>query len=146
LRVGAEPETEETAEVEETPETPAAEAEPVAASIATERGVTFDKDTAAQLQSDAAAGREARTTQLKAERDGIIETALKAGKFPPVAAASYRKQLDQGGDVEASTRKFIDDLEPGTVPVSEIGASATHEAGQLEVVRASFGLPPKQTA
>jgi Mu-like prophage I protein len=119
------------------PETPAAqEAEPVAASAAAERGVTLDKDAVAQLKAEAADGRQAREVQLSAERDKLLSDAVQAGKFPPSAKASYRKQLDQGGEVEASTRKFIEELPDNTVPVKEVG-----EAGREDGVAASAGLP-----
>ncbi len=120
-------------ETPETTETPAAETpEPVAASV--------DPAALAELQADAKAGREARTTQLSTERAGIIDVALKAGKFPPASAASYRAQLDKGGDIEASTRKFIDELAEGVVPVNEVGASHEVEGSQVHRVLASFGI------
>lgn len=113
-------------------ETPA---EPVAAS-SSERGVTVDKDALAQLQSDAAAGREARNAQLKSDRSTFLSQAVKDGKFPPSAKAAYAAQLSQGGEVEKSTREFIDGLAKNTVPVTETG-----EAGGDEAVAASAGLP-----
>jgi hypothetical protein len=126
-------ETEETTETTEAAEveTP----EPVAASV--------DPAALEDLKSDAAAGRVARTTQLKAERDGIIETALKAGKFPPVSAASYRDQLEKGGDIEASTRKFLDELAEGVVPVTEMGASHQADAGDLNRRLSALRLPTR---
>lgn len=130
-----EPETPsaEEAEVEETPEAAEAETpEPVAASV--------DPAALAELQADAKAGREARTTQLSTERAGIIDVALNAGKFPPASAASYRAQLDKGGDIEASTRKFIDELAEGVVPIAEVGASHEVEGSQVNRVLASFGI------
>jgi hypothetical protein len=127
-------ETEETTEEETTEETPETEAveEPVAASV--------DPDALEQLRSDAAAGREARTTQLSAERDGLIAAAVKAGKFAPAVAASYRAQLDKGGDIEASTRKFIEELADDVVPVTEMGASHENDQGHVGRVLASFGI------
>lgn len=132
-----EPETPETEEpvtpTDEGPETPEVqEPEPVAASV--------DPAALAELQADAKAGREARTTQLSTERAGIIDAALKAGKFPPSASASYRAQLDKGGEIEASTRSFIDGLEENVVPVTEIGASQEAEGGHVDRVLASFGI------
>ena len=116
----------------ETPETPAADAEPVAASV--------DPEALKQLQDDAAAGREARSAQLKADREGFVNQAVKDGKFPPSAAASYQAQLEKGAEIEASTRAFIDGLERNVVPVNEIGASAEAEGGQVARVLASFGI------
>lgn len=125
------------AEPEAGTETPAAqEAESVAASAAAERGVTVDKDALAQLQAEAKAGNEARQTQLAADRTAFLDNAVGKGKFPPAAKASYREQLDKGGDIEASTRKFIEELPDNTVPVSEVGV-----AGREDSVAASAGLP-----
>jgi len=135
-------ETEETPEVEETPE----ETEEPAA-VAASHGVTVDKEALSQLQSDAAAGREARQTQLSAEREGIVDGAVEAGKFPPSAAASYRQQLDKGGEIEAATRKFIEDLPENTVPVDELGVAAESAPGdQVARVMASIRGNNKQAA
>ena len=109
--------------------------EPVAA--AADRGVTVDKDALAQLKSDAAAGREAREEQLKSARAAFLSQAVQDGKFPPAAKAAYAEQLAKGGDVEASTRKFIDELPKNTVPVSASGE--TGDGG--EGVTATAGLP-----
>lgn len=123
------------------------EPEPIAAS----RGVTYDRDTAAQMQADAAMGREARTAQLTAEREGIVKTAIEDGKFPPAAATAYREQLDKGGEIEAQTRAFIESLAANTIPVTARGADggvdadvrdATHE----QIMTGPFGLPASKGA
>ena len=142
-------ETPETPEVPETPEEqpeetpePEAPAEGVQA-----RGVTVDRDALTQLQSDATAGREARQTQLSAERTSLIEAAVGKGKFPPAAAAAYREQLDKGGEIEASTRKFIEGLPDNTVPVEETGVATTEaDSGVMASIMTSFGHQPKQAA
>lgn len=105
-------------------ETPAAQPEPVAAAVATERGVTVDRDALAQLQADAAAGRQARDEQLRADRETYLTAAIGRGKFPPAARAAYASQLAQGGEVEAATRRFIDALPDNTVPLDPIGSGA----------------------
>ncbi len=134
----AEPETPAEGIEENEENEPAVEAEPVAASVAAENGEVMDKAAAAQLREEAAEGREARRTQLAAERKEIIDTALGKGKFPPSAAASYRKQLDKGGDIEAATRQFIADLKEGTVPVEEIGVAAESDDSWKNRVMGSF--------
>ncbi len=137
------PESEETPEVPETPEAEVETPEPVAAS----HGVTLDKEAVAQLQSEAKDGREARRVQLSAEREQLVEGAVKAGKFPPSAAASYRQQLDKGGEIEASTRKFIEDLPENTVPVAELGAADESDNAWKDHVMSSFpGYEKKQAA
>jgi hypothetical protein len=84
-------------------------------------GETIDRAALAQLQADAKAGREARQQQLSTERERLVETAVTKGKFPRSAAASYRAQLDKGGDIEVQTRQFIDGLAENTIPVEELG-------------------------
>lgn len=117
--------------------------EPVAAS----HGVILDKEAVAQLQSEAKEGREARRVQLSTEREGIVESAVKAGKFPPSAATSYRQQLDKGGEIEASTRKFIEELPDNTVPVDELGGAEESDQGWKDRVMSSFpGHKSKQAA
>jgi hypothetical protein len=111
---GGEPDGGEEAQPDEQP----------AASVAAERGTVVDRDAFAQLQADAKAGQEARQEQLAAERTQLIETAVSKGKFPRSAAASYRAQLDKGGEIEAQTRAFIEGLPENTIPVEETGGSA----------------------
>jgi hypothetical protein len=129
-----EPETPEAPEGEptETPETEETTDQPVAASV--------DPEALEQIKAEAADGRTARVTQLSAERTKIIETAVGNGKFPPSSAAAYRAQLDKGGEIEASTRAFIDGLEENVVPVEEIGASQVAEGGHVARVLSSFGI------
>lgn len=89
--------------------------------VAAERGVVMDRDRAAQLESDAAMGRQAREEQLEATRQSFLDKAVKAGKFPPKARPSYEAQLKKGGDIEKETKEFIDSLAESTVPVLEHG-------------------------
>lgn len=81
--------------------------------------VTMPAETLAQLQADAKAGREARADQVKAERDDYMSKVVKAGKIPPSAKQAYRDQLEQGGDVEKTTRTFLDGMASGLLPVGE---------------------------
>lgn len=92
------------------------------------RGVMVDKDALAKLQGDAEAGREARQTQLKAERKQFLDKAIKAGKFPPAAREAYEAQLAKGGEIEKSTKTFIDKLSENTVPVTEMGQAPADES------------------
>lgn len=115
----------ETTDVETDPVEPA----PVAASIATERGMTVDRDAFAALQADAAAGRVARQQQLEADRSAYLSAAVGRGKFPPAASAAYASQLAQGGEVERATREFIDNLPDGVVPLEPVGTNDVLEDG-----------------
>jgi hypothetical protein len=141
---------EEQPEGEETPEgtEEATGGEPATPeAVAASHGQVVDKQAFAQLQEDAKAGRDARASQLSAERAQIVTDAVKAGKFPPSAEAAYREQLDKGGEIEASTRKFIDGLPDNTVPVEETGITAakTDEA-EMGQIMAAFGKNQKAAA
>lgn len=85
------------------------------------QGVTVDPEAFAQMQRDAQAGREARAEQLNSARASYIDDAIKRGKFPPSSRASYLSQMERGGDIEKSTREFIDKLAENAVPVGETG-------------------------
>lgn len=88
------------------------------------RGQVIDKDAYAQLQKDAADGREARKQQVKAARKEYLDKAQLKGKFPPSARKAYAKQLAKGGEIEKSTKEFIDGLPDNTVPVDPLGDSS----------------------
>lgn len=91
------------------------------------RGVLIDKDAHEQLKSDAAAGREARETQLSDDRETYLDKAVRAGKFPPASREAYAAQLAKGGEIEKSTKAFIDKLAANTVPVNELGESPSDD-------------------
>lgn len=78
---------------------------------------TIDTVMLSELQADAAAGREAREQQVKERRDGLIRTALSAGKIHPVTAVQYRTMLDTD---EAGVTTLLAQL-PAVLPVTEIG-------------------------
>jgi hypothetical protein len=118
---------------EPTPEADA-EPEPTAPGEETEAApepllaaASVDPQALADLQADAKAGREARAQQLREQRAAIVDTAVRKGKFPPSARASYLAQLKKGGEIEAATRAFIDGLAEGVVPVKELGTAASAE-------------------
>ena len=129
----AEPETpaEENPEGEPAPEE---NPEPIAAS----HGATVDKAALEQLQTDAKAGREARAAQLKAEDDSLLAECTGKGRIAPAVEASYRDQLNKGGEIRAATRKFLEGLPDNTIPVEEIGVAAESDEGWKDRVMASF--------
>lgn len=93
-----------------------ASTQPPDGTVLVEQGV-FDA-----LQSDAAAGREAREQQIKERRDGIIATAKREGRISAASADSFRAQLDKDED---GTVAILATLAPNTaVPVEEKGTSA----------------------
>lgn len=93
------------------------------------QGTTIAPETLAQLQADAAAGRAARTEQTTAARDAYMSQVVKDGKIPPSAKQAYRDQLEQGGEVEKTTRTFLDSLQAGLLPVGEETGGDTLEGG-----------------
>lgn len=101
--------------------------------------VTVDRETWERTQQGARAGVEARTAQLEARRDDILDRAVKAGKFPPSRVQHYR---DLWSADAAGTEELIDKLQPGLVPVNERGTSKASELGntdELALAMSSFG-------
>lgn len=97
--------------------------------------LSVDPAAMAQLQADAAAGREARQAQLSDQRDARVEAWVQAGKFPRTSAPSYRAQLERGGEIEVSTVAFCDGLADGVaVPVGEVGAEGDGSATASEYI------------
>jgi ATP-dependent protease ClpP protease subunit len=102
-------------------------AEPTAtgSTTAAAAGATVvDQAVLEQLRADAQAGREARQQQLTAERDTAITAAITAGKTPPARRDHWAKAWD--ADPEG-TRAVLDALEPGLVPVAELGHEGSHD-------------------
>jgi ATP-dependent protease ClpP protease subunit len=75
----------------------------------------------AQMQSDAAAGREARAQQETERRDRIVAEALQDGRIAPATQATWRAQLDTN---EEGTTQLLASLPKNTIPVTEIGTAA----------------------
>lgn len=110
-----------------------AKAEPVATASADL--MTIDKATLEQLQADAAAGRQARDTQLTDERDIVISAAIKAGRIPPSRKAHYEaawKSDPQGTKHLLTAAADKGGLAPGLVPVKEDGANPSNEDLSVE--------------
>ncbi|MFF0816626.1 head maturation protease, ClpP-related [Rhodococcus sp. NPDC003318] len=80
--------------------------------------VTVDADQYAALQAEVATSREFRVRQEAAESRSYIDTAIKAGKFPPAKAEHYEKLL---AAAPAETRALIDGMPANVFPVVEIG-------------------------
>jgi hypothetical protein len=121
--------------------------------VAASRGQVVDKDALAQLQEDAKAGREARAAQLEAEDGDLLQACVGKGRIPPSAQASYESQLEKGrtaqlsgadgGELRASTRKFLEELPDNTLPVKEVGV-ATTEASRLDHERVMASFPGRR--
>nr|WP_274605338.1 head maturation protease, ClpP-related [Microbacterium sp. CFBP 13617] len=81
--------------------------------------VAVDANVWDQVQRDARAGALARAEQDKTRRDGIIATAIAAGRIAPTSSEHFRKMLDTD---ETGTAAAIASLQPNTaLPVEELG-------------------------
>lgn len=120
------------------PTEPAAPAEPTAAAQSNalpDGAVVIDADQLAELRNAAAAGAAARAQQQNEARAQILNQAIRDGKFPPSRREHYAKLLDAD---EEGTRALIDSLEPGLVPVAELGYGMSNsDRGASDDVRES---------
>ncbi|MBW8025298.1 peptidase [Clavibacter michiganensis subsp. michiganensis] len=96
-------------------------AEPTATAAVPDGATMVDAGVFAQLQSDAAAGREARAQQETERRDRIVADALQEGRIAPATQATWRAQLDTN---EEGTAALLASLPKNTVPVTEIGTAS----------------------
>jgi ATP-dependent protease ClpP protease subunit len=96
-------------------------AEPTAAAAVPDGATMVDAGVFAQMQSDAAAGREARAQQETERRDRVVAEALQDGRIAPATQATWRAQLDTN---EEGTTQLLASLPKNTIPVTEIGTAA----------------------
>lgn len=91
--------------------------------IAASGGKVVDDATLEQLKDDAAAGRAAREQQITASRESFIDSAIKAGKFPPARREHFVSLMTKDDE---GTREYIEKLETGVIPVDgELGIAAS---------------------
>jgi hypothetical protein len=93
--------------------------------------VGIPKETLAELQRQAALGATAHAATVKKDRDDFIAASVRAGKIPPAAGPAYRAQLELGGQVEESTRAFLNSA-PAVLPVGEVGSEGDPNAGAAD--------------
>lgn len=93
--------------------------EPAAAIIETlpDGVVTIEADQLEQLRADAAAGREAREQQIRAERDAAVAAAVADGRIAPARADHWREQLA----ADPGALDILNALQPGLIPLDERG-------------------------
>lgn len=134
-------------ETPEPEETPAPEAEhvetpePVAASAA------VDPEALAQLQADAAAGRQAAETLATQARDTAINAAIGEGRIAPARRAHYEAAwaADQDGTRRLLTASVDDGgLAPGLVPVGKEQGTAEASEESAAVLPWFPELAPKE--
>jgi ATP-dependent protease ClpP protease subunit len=96
--------------------------EQAASSTAVPEGAQLvDAGVFAQMQSDAAAGREARAQQETERRDRVVAEALQDGRIAPATQATWRTQLDTN---EEGTTALLASLPKNMIPVTEIGTAS----------------------
>lgn len=105
----------------------AAEVEPPAAPEIPEGAQLIDAGVLAQLQADAAAGREALEAQAQARREGIIAAAVREGRITTASTAAWLAQLEKD---EAGASALLATLAPNTTPVTEIGHQLDMDADE----------------
>jgi hypothetical protein len=135
------------AEVETTEvETP----EPVAASLRTVLGLPGTateaqiRERVAELDAGARAGAEARATQLRSERDQLVDAAVRDGRIAPSVRDAWRQALDARPDEEAAA---LAALPTDRIPVSERGSTPQTDQtnpGSLGRALAASGLTGRE--
>ena len=90
------------------------------------RAVTVDAAAFERLQHDAALARRHEEERVTAANEQIVDTAIRDGRFPPSARASYLTQLNNPSGRQA-TIDFINSLEAGVIPVRERGSTGAAE-------------------
>lgn len=88
-----------------------------------------DEATLEELRSGVAAAQGLVQRQEKADRDAILDDAIRAGKFPKGRRAHYEALLSAD---PVGTKALISTLEPGVVPVSEVGEQGSEVAAAAE--------------
>ncbi len=79
--------------------------------------VVLDEGTYAALKSDAAAGREARNEQVKAQREATVSAAIESGRIAPARRDHWVAQLE----ADPGAAEVLNSLQPGTIPLDPKG-------------------------
>lgn len=103
----------------------------------------IDSTVLAGLQSDAAAGRQAREEQVSARRDAIVESAVNEGRISAASRDTWRAQLNTDED---GTVKLIASLAVNTIPVEEIGHADAEMSEDGQLFAAAWGKPDTKEA
>lgn len=136
LQGAAQPPTEEASAVEEPAE--------VAASGRDGSVVTVDRETWEQVRASAEQGREAAERLQREDREAKVEAAVRDGRISPARRDAWLKRLA----ADPAEAEVLASLEPGLIPVSEIGGipdpAAASEDAEMAVIRAALGLPTRK--
>ena len=101
-------------------------AEPAASAELPEGIVPIDRATLEALQSDAAAGREARDAQIRAQREALVTAAVTDGRIPPARRDAWLSMLA----ADPGAAEVLAAMPAGTVPLAEIGHSGEVDADE----------------
>lgn len=144
-RLSSDDTTETVTTTDETPDPAAPAPVPASAGVA-----SIDPDTLAQLQADAAAGREAREQQRQDERDRILAAAINEGRITRARRDHYAAMFDADPEGTRTLLTAAPDkggLAPGLVPISEVGHGGDPTASAVDseyaAVMAARGLKSK---
>jgi ATP-dependent protease ClpP protease subunit len=110
--------------------------------------VAIDSGALSQMRTDAQLGRAAHDRQALEDRDRALTTAVSSGRIPPARRAHWQALWDADPEGTAAT---LTALEPGVVPVSEIGigtdadpeagADSPAEAAMVDATADLFNIP-----
>lgn len=98
--------------------------------------VLIDEATLTELREGAVAAGQLMKDREKERRDALLDSAVKAGKFPKARRGHYEKLMaaDPSG-----TAKLIEELAPGVVPVEETGLADVSETQETAAYPDSWG-------
>lgn len=106
-------------------------AEPTTTTELPDGVVAVDAEQYAQMQADAAAGREARDAQLAEDRRRTVDAAVADGRIPPSRREHWLAQLE----ADPGAGQVLASLKPGTVPVTAAGyTGGVDEASDEDVL------------
>lgn len=83
-----------------------------------------------ELRNDAQAGREAREAQVKAERNALVDAAVKDGRIAPAERDAWFAKLETGTGAE----QVLAALKPGVIPVDQIGHGGNADLDSDEAI------------
>ena len=87
-----------------------------------------------QLQADAAAGREAREAQVKAEREALVKAAIDDGRIAPAERDAWLSKLEAGTGAD----QVLASLKPGVIPVQQLGHGGAMDLDSDDALWASL--------
>jgi hypothetical protein len=81
----------------------------------------------AELREQARMGAEARVQQLRSEDEAFVDEAIRVGRIPPRARASYLARMSRSPEARTEERAFIESLDENVIPVTMRGGAGEGE-------------------